>query len=138
MATICTYPPPQHALPQWKCLLHCCSQCPRIDLLSQELDKHLSNTCPKILFCVYNLAAHYIVHGRRQLNKKKQLLVFECSKICAKSQTICKKWSCNDKDVYCWLSHNFLHSIYTKNSILIATFLYSRDTPLWKHTSWSV
>ena len=35
MAKICTYPPSQHAFPQWKCVLCCCSNFPRIDLPCQ-------------------------------------------------------------------------------------------------------
>ena len=35
MATICAYPPSQHALPYWKCVLCCCYNFPLIDLLYQ-------------------------------------------------------------------------------------------------------
>ena len=35
MATMCAYPPPQHALTHWKCVLHCCCNFPCIDLPDQ-------------------------------------------------------------------------------------------------------
>ena len=31
MATMCAYPPSQHALSHWKCVLRCCYNCPGID-----------------------------------------------------------------------------------------------------------
>ena len=36
MATMCTYPPSQHALPNCKCVLHFCYNCPYIDITVQE------------------------------------------------------------------------------------------------------
>ena len=50
MAKMCAYPPYQHAFPHWKFLLRCCESCANIDLPSQHLDKHHSNTCPTICF----------------------------------------------------------------------------------------
>ena len=35
MATICAYPPSQHAFPQWKCVFCCCLNFPCIDLPDQ-------------------------------------------------------------------------------------------------------
>ena len=36
--TMCTYPHSDHALPHWKCVLRCCSDCPCINLPDQETD----------------------------------------------------------------------------------------------------
>ena len=35
METMCTYPPYQHTLPQFKFVLRCCDNLPSIDLTSQ-------------------------------------------------------------------------------------------------------
>ena len=35
MAKMCAYPPSQHALPHWKCVLRFCENCPHIYLSSQ-------------------------------------------------------------------------------------------------------
>ena len=45
-ATMCAYPPHQHALPHWKCVLRCCSNLTNIDLPDQESDRHHSNASP--------------------------------------------------------------------------------------------
>ena len=37
-ATICTYPPSDHALPHYKYVLQCCSECPYINLPDQETE----------------------------------------------------------------------------------------------------
>ena len=36
MATMCTYPSSNYALPHWKYVLRCCAQCPHIDIPSTE------------------------------------------------------------------------------------------------------
>ena len=36
-ATMCTYPQSDHALPHWKCVLRCCSDCPCINIPDQEI-----------------------------------------------------------------------------------------------------
>ena len=38
-ATMCAYPHSDDALPHWKCLLRCCSDCPCINLPDQETNK---------------------------------------------------------------------------------------------------
>ena len=43
MTTMCAYPPSQHALPHWKCVLRCCYNCPRIDFPDQESDRNNYN-----------------------------------------------------------------------------------------------
>ena len=68
MATLCSYPPYQHALPQWKCVLLCCYNCPRIHLPEQESDRHHSKAAPSIRFHVYHLIALCKVHGRPPLD----------------------------------------------------------------------
>ena len=71
MATMFSYTPSQHVLPHWKCVLHCCSNCPRIDLTDQESDRHHSNASPSIIFHIYHLIARCTVHGRRPLDERK-------------------------------------------------------------------
>ena len=34
--TLCTYPQSDHALPRWKYLLRCCTDCPFINIPDQE------------------------------------------------------------------------------------------------------
>ena len=38
-ATMCTYPQYDHSLPNWKCILWCCAECPCINLPDQEIKK---------------------------------------------------------------------------------------------------
>ena len=71
VATICAYPPSQHALPHWKCVLHCCYNLPPIHLIDQESDMHHSNAYPSICFHIYHLVACFTVHGRHTLDEKK-------------------------------------------------------------------
>ena len=71
MATMCTYPPSQHVLPHWKCVLHCFSNFPCIDLPDQESDMHHSNGPPSILFHIYHLIARCIVYGRHPIHERK-------------------------------------------------------------------
>ena len=33
---MCAYSQSDHALPQWKCVLRCCAQCPSINIPGQE------------------------------------------------------------------------------------------------------
>ena len=70
-ATMCTYPPSQHALPHWKCVFHCFEQCPYIDIPGQESDNHHSNTCPTIHFHFYNMVSLCTLHGKCPLDKNK-------------------------------------------------------------------
>ena len=35
-ATMCAYPHSDHALPQWKCVLRYCADCPCINITDQE------------------------------------------------------------------------------------------------------
>ena len=63
MATMCAFPPSQHALSHWKCSLLCCYNFPHIDLPGQESDKHHFNTSPSIFFHIYPLNLRCIVHG---------------------------------------------------------------------------
>ena len=36
---MCEYRSSNYGLPNWKCVFHCCAQCPRMDLSSPESDK---------------------------------------------------------------------------------------------------
>ena len=74
MSTMCIYPPSQHAFPNCKCLLRCCSNFPRIDLLYQELNKHYSDAFPSIIFHIYHLIVQCTVHGRRPKHEKKKFV----------------------------------------------------------------
>ena len=40
-ATMCTYPQSYNALPHWKCVLWCCSECPYINITDQETNKNM-------------------------------------------------------------------------------------------------
>ena len=71
MAKICAYPPSQHTLPHWKCVLRCCVNFPSIYLPVPESDWHHSNTYPSISFHVYSLISRCIVHVRHPLHEKK-------------------------------------------------------------------
>ena len=70
MATIFIYLYSQHVLPQCKCVLSCCVNCPNVDITSQESDKHHSNTCPKIRFHVLKMLLFYTAHVRHTLDEK--------------------------------------------------------------------
>ena len=71
MSKICEYPSSQHALPQRKFVLHCCTNFPHIDLPGQESDRHHSKTSLTINFHVYHLIARCAVHGRLPIDKRK-------------------------------------------------------------------
>ena len=45
-ATMCTYPQSDHALPNFKCALWCCTDCPCINISDQETDKKHEETTP--------------------------------------------------------------------------------------------
>ena len=76
MAKMCTYPPYQHALPHWKCVLNFCENCPRISITSQELDKNHSKTCPKIMFLY--IKWYYAVKFMADAHLIKKYVVFYC------------------------------------------------------------
>ena len=38
-ATMCTYPHSDNALPHWKCVYRCCTECPSINLPVQKKEK---------------------------------------------------------------------------------------------------
>ena len=69
-STMCAYPQSDHALPQWKCVLRCCSKCPSINIPDQETYDQYPNTSPSIRFNIYHLIALCITHGRLQLTDK--------------------------------------------------------------------
>ena len=45
-AIICTYPQSDDALPHFKCVLRCCSDCPCIHFPDQETDHQYLETTP--------------------------------------------------------------------------------------------
>ena len=72
---MCAYPPSKHALPHWKCVLHCCDNFPHIDLQDQESDRHNSNASTSISFHIYHLIALCTLHGGLPTDGKK---IFSC------------------------------------------------------------
>ena len=54
MARMCEYPSSKYTFPYWKCVLHCCVQCPRIDIPSPESDQKNSNIIQIINFIFTN------------------------------------------------------------------------------------
>ena len=81
---MCTYPHSDHALPHWKYVLPCCSNCPCINIPDQETTKKHEETTPSIRFHIYHIIAHCTAHGRIPLKDKK---------ICY----MCKRESSSDK-----------------------------------------
>ena len=71
MKIMCAYPPYQHALSHWKCVLVCCSNLPHIDILDQYSDRRNSNASPSINFHFYHLIARCTVRERQPLDEKK-------------------------------------------------------------------
>ena len=71
VAKMYAYPPSQHALSHWKCVLHCCYNCPCIDLPDQASDKHYFNSSSSMSFHFFHLIARFTVHGRIPLDEKK-------------------------------------------------------------------
>ena len=70
MAIMCAYPPSQHILPHLKCVLRCCSNCPRIYIPHQESGRNYFNAYPSIRFHIYHLIAQCTFHGRLPLDEK--------------------------------------------------------------------
>ena len=70
-ATMCAYPQSDHALPHWKFVLLCCSNCPCINIPDQETYNHHSHTTPSILSQIYHIIACCNAHGRISLKDKK-------------------------------------------------------------------
>ena len=70
-ATMCACLNSDHALPQWKCFMRCCSKCPSINLPDQETDDQYFNTSPSIRFHIYHVIAHCTENGSILLNDRK-------------------------------------------------------------------
>ena len=70
-STMCTNPHSNNALPQRKCVLWCCSNCPCINLPDQETTKKHEETTPSIRFHIYHIIGCCTAHGRIQLKDKK-------------------------------------------------------------------
>ena len=69
--TMCDYPHSDHALPHWKCVLRCCSECPQINIPDQETNKKNEETTPSIRFHIYHIIGRCTTHGRIPLKDKK-------------------------------------------------------------------
>ena len=76
MATMCIYPPYQHALPHWKCVLRYCANYLHIDNTGQESDRHHYSTSPSINLNIYNLIARCTVYGRLPIDEHIFLFLF--------------------------------------------------------------
>ena len=100
MATMCAYPPSQHAFPHWKFVLSGCADCLCIDLPDQESDRHNSNTPPPISFQIYHTIAQCTVNERLPLDEK-NMLVFSRSGYCDTCKTIQQKKALCDGKIYC-------------------------------------
>ena len=70
-ATMCTYPKFDNALPQWKCVFQCCTNCPCINLPDQETYKKYEETTPSIQFYIYHIIGRCTANGRIPLKEKK-------------------------------------------------------------------
>ena len=111
MEKMWAYPPSQHALPHWSCMLRCCVNFPPINIPRKKLYKHHSNTCPKTSFHVYHLISCCTAHGRCIYDERKMCcLCVAWSHICATCNTIYMKWACYYWDINLWILHKFLHS----------------------------
>ena len=49
-AKFCTHPQSDHAIPHWKCVLRCCSECPYINLPDQENNTNMKKQHPRLGF----------------------------------------------------------------------------------------
>ena len=101
MVTMCAYPPSQHALTHWKCVLRCCANCPHIDLPDQEPYRHHYNTSPSVSFRIYNLITRCIVYRRRPIDEDKFSFLFTISFYCVTQKIIHQKRDCYYGDIYC-------------------------------------
>ena len=70
-ATMCAYPQSEHALPHWKCVLRCCSDCPCINITDQEIYNRNSDKTASIRFHIYHIIARFTDHGRISLKDRK-------------------------------------------------------------------
>ena len=70
-STLCAYPQCDHSLPDWKCVLRCCSNFPCINISDQETDNHNPDTTPSIRFYIYHIFAHFTTHVGIPLKEKK-------------------------------------------------------------------
>ena len=96
MAKMCTYPPSQHELPHWKCVLRCCEDCLCIDIPSQESDDNHSQTSPEINFHVYKMVSRCTVNGRRPPEKNICCVLLRPNLHQLLNYTQEKKRACND------------------------------------------
>ena len=49
-STVCAYSHYDNALPQWKCVLRCCAECPCINIPDQETNKNMKKQYPQLGF----------------------------------------------------------------------------------------
>ena len=76
---MCSYPSSNYSLPHWGFAFSCYVQCPCMDLLSPESDKHNSTFIPRICFRVYQHITRFTVYFRLPLNENKQCQLCESS-----------------------------------------------------------
>ena len=70
-ATMCTYPNSDNALPHWKYVFWCCSECPCINIPDQETTKKHDEITSSIRFHIYHIIGRCISHGIIQLKDNK-------------------------------------------------------------------
>ena len=122
MATMCTYPPSQHVFPHYKFVLHCCYDCPCIDLPGQESYMRYSNTSPSISIHVYCLIVYFYSVLKTPTEWKENVsLVFTKFGLCDICKTIHQKISFCNGNIYCWFSQKVINSKNAKSSVPLST-----------------
>ena len=69
-ATMCAYPQSDHTLPQLKCVLWCCTNCPCINHTNQEIYDQHTETTPSIRLHIYHIIWQCTDHGIITLKDK--------------------------------------------------------------------
>ena len=126
--TTCAYPTSNHSFPHCKCVFICCTNYPRIDLLSKEWYKHNSKTWPTVSFYFYHFIAPCTVPGRLPLDKKNIFYFCLCVLVSMPPGKLYTTRACYDGDINFWLSDKFLRSRNAKNSVSSATWTHYRYT----------
>ena len=127
MAKMCSYPPSQHELPHWKCVLHCCANCPCINLPDQESDMYRSNTSPSINFHIYHLVERCTVHGRLPLDEHYFFVcVYRIRLLCHLKNYTPEKRLLRWRHIFL-ISHKLLYSRNKKTRVSPPTHMYPRD-----------
>ena len=68
--TICDFPSNKHAFTHWKFVLRCCSRCPSIFNINQELHNTNKSMCLSTYFYVYKVVSRSKGHGKITFEEK--------------------------------------------------------------------